>query len=289
MTTGLTSSLYFEQINTQNTDSNELPQLFRVPSTCKPSFLFDDEDISDLLGADLGNYSIQLYQDQFNPPLAKNQFSDPHVQVINEVEQPMQPTRAFNDSPASITMGTKAQQGRPRKIKPLIDLTTTSEDDATSNVIKSLKRRGRKPIDTCPTTTAPTTASTSLSSGKKTKKQKMLEEAAEKNEEVVCFGNQVVLKETPDYKSKREKNNEAVKKFREKKAQENLEREEKIPKLHKENDDLKTNLDSLVKEINELKENILLFNRGRNLPDDISRLFRQFDEECKDDFIELEF
>ena len=152
------------------------------------------------------------------------------------------------------------------------------------HVIETKKRRGRKPVDACSTTSAPTTtASTSgLLSGKKTKRQKMLEEAAEKNEAVVCFGNQVVAKETPEYVAKREKNNEAVKKCREKKAQENLEREEKIPELHKENDTLKANLDSLVKEINEIKGNILLLNRGRNLPEDISKLFQQFENECKD-------
>ena len=45
---------------------------------------------------------------------------------------------------------------------------------------------------------------------------------------------------------------------------------------------LKTNLDSLVKEINEIKGNILLLNRGRNLPEDISKLFQQFENACKD-------
>ena len=54
----------------------------------------------------------------------------------------------------------------------------------------------------------------------------MLEEAAEKNVAVVCFGNQVVPKETPEYVAKREKNNEAVKRFREKKEKENLPREQ---------------------------------------------------------------
>ena len=110
----------------------------------------------------------------------------------------------------------------------------------------------------------------------------MLEEAAEKNEAVVWFGNQVVPKGTPEYDVRREKNREAVKKSREKKAQENLERDKKMPELHKENDTLKANLDSLVKEINEIKGNILLLNRGRNLPEDISKLFQQFENECKD-------
>jgi hypothetical protein len=285
----LTPSIYCDEIYNLNADYDEFTYLLRSLSTYEPC------EMSGIVGADVGNEQSYINildvvlqgQDEHNqlmennPPMVKNQFSDPHVQVINEVEQPMQPTRAFNDSPASITMGTKPQQGRPIILKPLIDLTTESMDN--DNVKETKKRRGRKRIDTCPTTTAPINASTGgLSSGKKTKKQKMLEEAAEKNEEVVCFGNQVVLKETPEYKSKREQNNEAVKKFREKKAQENLEREEKIPKLHKENDDLKTNLDSLVKGINELKENILLFNRGRNLPDDILNLLKQFDNECKD-------
>jgi hypothetical protein len=217
----------------------------------------------------------------FDQGQSDNQSSDPQVQVIDEVEQPMQPTRIFNDLPITMTMAPKPPHGRPRTIKPSIVLTPESMDD--DNVKETKKRRGRKPIDTCPTTSAPTTtASTSnLSIGKKTKRQKMLEEAAEKNEAVVCFGNQVVPKETPEYVAKRVKNNEAVKKSRAKKAQENLERDEKMPELHKENDTLKANLDSLVKEINEIKDNILLLNRGRNLPDDISRLFRQFDEECK--------
>ena len=158
-------------------------------------------------------------------------------------------------------------------------------DNTSSDVAIFIPQRGRKRIDTCFTISAPTTttASTmSLSIGKKTKRQKMLEEAAEKNEAVVCFGNQVVPKGTPEYDVRREKNREAVKKSREKKAQENLERDEKMPELHKENDTLKANLDSLVKEINEIKDNILLLNRGRNLPEDISKLFQQFENECKD-------
>jgi hypothetical protein len=268
MTTVLTSSYYFDQIDTQNTDSNELDQL--IP-TCELSILFGDEALSHFVAADLGDISMQLYQ-----PMIDNQSSDPQVQAIDEVEQPMQPTRIFNDLPNTKAMPPKPH-GRPRPIKPLIDLTIEPMED--ENVIETKKRLGRKRIDA----SAPTThASTSgLSSGKKTKKQKMLEEAAEKNETVVCFGNQVVAKETPEYAAKRKNNNEAVKKFREKKAQENLEREVKMPELQKENENLKANLDSLVKGINEIKNNILLLNRGRNLPEDISNLLRQFEEECK--------
>ena len=188
------------------------------------------------------------------------------------------PTRSFNDLSVT-TMATKTRS-RPRIIKPLNDSSTTYKDDV--NAKECVKRRGRKPIEACSTTTATTTASSSLSSGKKTKKQKILEEAAEKKEDVVCFGNQVVVKETPEYLAKREKNNEAVKRFREKKEKENRDRKEKISELHKENEDLKTNLDSLVKSINVVKDNIMKVYRGRNLPEDISNLFRQFEEECKD-------
>jgi hypothetical protein len=171
--------------------------------------------------------------------------------------------------------GGEVEQGITQRIFHTSSYITIDDE----NVIETKKRLGRKRIDA----SAPTThASTSgLSSGKKTKKQKMLEEAADKNKEVVCFGNQVVLKETSEYVVKREKNNEAVKKFREKQAQKNLEREVKMPELQKENENLKANLDSLVKGINEIKDNILLLNRGRNLPEDISNLLRQFEEECK--------
>jgi cell division protein FtsB len=55
-----------------------------------------------------------------------------------------------------------------------------------------------------------------------------------------------------------------------------------MPELHKENEDLKTKLESIVKEINVIKDNILLLNRGRNLPDEILKLIQQFENECKD-------
>jgi hypothetical protein len=181
-------------------------------------------------------------------------------------------------------METKTRS-RSRLIKPLNGLSdTTSSDLATVIEILRVARRGRKPIDACSTTSAPLTAAStiSLSSGKKTKRQKMLEEAAEEKKAVVCFGNQVVAKGTPEYDGMREKNREAVKKFREKKDKERLEREEKIPELHKENDTLKTKLDAIVKEINVVKDNIMKVKRGSDLPDDILKLFQQFENECKD-------
>jgi hypothetical protein len=252
---------------------------------------FNDESESNLVGADIGNDepsfinildAVLQGQDEPNQPMGNNEawkrlLSETQDTGV-ESEQVMSPIRTFNHSPAIITMAPKPH-GRPRKIKPLIDLTMEPKP----HVIETKKRPGRKPVDSCSTTSAPTTnaSTSSLSIGKKTKRQKMLEEAAEKNVSVVCFGNQVVPKETPEYVAKRVKNNEAVKKSRAKKAQENLERDEKIPELHKENDTLKANLDSLVKEINEIKDNILLLNRGRNLPDDISKLFQQFENEYK--------
>jgi hypothetical protein len=284
MRTDLTTFIYYDQINTQNADYGMFTQLYPGLSTYEPC------EMSDVVCTDLGNEQSYLNilvlqgQDEHNQLMGNNvtwrpQLSEPQEPGV-ESEQVMSPTRIFNNSLATITMAPKSH-GRPRIIKPLIDLTIESIDD--DDAIETKKRRGRKPIDTCSTTSAPTTASTSgLSSGKKTKRQKMLEEAAEKNETVVCFGNQVVPKETPEYDAKREKNNEAVKKCREKKAQENLEREEKIPELHKENDTLKTNLDSLVKGINELKDEILILYRGQNLTDEILKLFQQFENECKD-------
>jgi hypothetical protein len=178
---------------------------------------------------------------------------------------------------------TTKTRSRHRIIKPLTGgLSATYSDEAIVKESLRVARRGRKPIDSCSTTSATTTASTSLSSGKKTKRLKILEEAAQKKEAVVCFGNQVVLKETPEYVAKREKNREAVKKFREKKELENREREEEIPKLQKENDDLKIKLESLAKSIHVVKDNIMKVNRGPNLPDEILKLFQQFENECKD-------
>ena len=62
---------------------------------------------------------------------------------------------------------------------------------------------------------------------------------------------------------------------------ERLEREEKIPELHKENDTLKAKLESIVKEINVVKDSIMKVKRGPDLPDDILKLFQQFENECK--------
>ena len=107
----------------------------------------------------------------------------------------------------------------------------------------------------------------------------MLEDAEKNQKPVVCFGNKVVPKATDEYYKRRENNNEAVKKCREKLTQKQKEREERMRDLDEENKKLNGTVELLNKELNVLKNIIIQMNPQQKLPDYITNLFKQLDEE----------
>lgn len=199
---------------------------------------------------------------------------------------------SFGNSSVSVspvTTMTMTTRGRPQKVKPVKRLSTTSTTSSTSIAatasvtptastieIPRVTQRGRKPSGAVSSTPS---ASTTRPNGKKTKKQQMLEDAQKNQKPVVCFGNKVVPKETDEYFKRRENNNEAVKKCREKLTQKQREREERMAVLDEENKKLTNTVDSLNKELNVLKNIIIQMNPTQKLPDYITNLFKQLDEE----------
>ena len=194
---------------------------------------------------------------------------------------------SFGNSSMSVSPVTT--RGRPQKIKPVKRLSTTSMTSsisvpivATSTTVTTdvprVTQRGRKPSGMGGASVAAAAAST-RPNGKKTKKQQMLEDAEKNQKPVVCFGNKVVPKETDEYFKRRENNNEAVKKCREKLTQKQREREERMKSLDDENKKLTGTVESLNKELNVLKNIIIQMNPQQKLPDYITNLFKQLDEE----------
>lgn len=193
---------------------------------------------------------------------------------------------SFGNSSTSVSPVTT--RGRPQKIKPMKRLSTTSTTSsisvpivATSTKVTTdvprVTQRGRKPSGMGGASVA--SVAPTRPNGKKTKKQQMLEDAQKNQKPVVCFGNKVVPKETDEYFKRRENNNEAVKKCREKLTQKQHEREERMKLLDDENKKLTGTVESLNKELNVLKNIIIQMNPQQKLPDYITNLFKQLDEE----------
>jgi hypothetical protein len=118
------------------------------------------------------------------------------------------------------------------------------------------------------------------SNGKRTKNQQKIEEAIKNEQSVVCFGNRVVTKETDEYYKKRELNNEAVKRWRETQEKKQRERDERLKFLDDESKKLTEDVETLNKQLNELKNTILQTNTPQTIPEEITILFKQLDEDC---------
>jgi len=188
-------------------------------------------------------------------------------------------TNSSTASYGSVDNLSPVTRGRPQKIKPIKRLSTASTtSNSSSNFTTDIPRittntRGRKPSGMAPAS-VPVKAN-----GKKTKKQLMLEEAEKNKKPVVCFGNKVVPKETDEYYKRRENNNEAVKKCREKLSKKQQEREERMKTLDEENKRLTSTVESLNKELNVLKNIIIQMNPQQKLPEYITNLFKQLEED----------
>ncbi len=150
-------------------------------------------------------------------------------------------------------------------VKRLSTTSTTSSTTSSNlpNENGTTKKRGRRPIGSNP-------------ENKMSKKQQIIEQS---NGEMVYFGNKLVKKQTDEYEKRRRNNNEAVKKCREKLAQEQKEKEEKMKALNDENQRLNSTVDALSKELNLLKGIIMKMSPDQKLPEYLEQLIKNMDEE----------
>jgi len=95
----------------------------------------------------------------------------------------------------------------------------------------------------------------------------------------VSFGNKKVKKDTDEYKERRVKNNEAVKKCRMKNLQELSLKEERMKGLEDENKRLSGKVEALLKELSVLKNIILQMSPTRGkLPEHVEKMIKRFEE-----------
>lgn len=132
------------------------------------------------------------------------------------------------------------------------------------------KKRGRRPGST---------GNSTLDSQSKynSKRLKIIQTANETGVELVCFGNKAVVKDTDEYKKRRVNNNEAVKKCRQKTAEEQKKKEDRMKKLDEENKRLNSEVEDLQKRLNLLIEFIKI-NPSKKVPDHIKELIKSIDE-----------
>lgn len=148
-----------------------------------------------------------------------------------------------------------------------LSTTSTTSSTASSNVPNENgngKRRGRRPISSNP------------EHHKMSKKQQIIEQS---HGEMVYFGNKLVKKQTDEYEKRRRNNNEAVKKCREKLAQEQKEKEENMKKLNDENQRLNSTVDTLTKELTLLKSIIVKMSPDQKLPEYLEQLIKNMEED----------
>lgn len=170
------------------------------------------------------------------------------------------------DTSTSSNSGYDSMHKRAQNVR-VKRLSTTSTTPSTSGLVEPpvKPRRGRKP------TSLHDSANSTI---KLTKKQALLKES---EQPVVCFGNKVVVKETDEYFKRRESNNVAVKKCREKTTQKQQERESRMRDLDEENKKLTNTVDTLHKELNVLKNIIITMSPDKKLPEHIQTLLKNID------------
>ena len=170
----------------------------------------------------------------------------------------------------------KENQNQSMVIQPqLIRSARTSTDSNTSSVIQHTiqkKKRGRRP-------TSMLDASNKQASNRTpTKRERIIEQAQDNGNKVVCFGNKVVEKDTEEYKKRRVSNNEAVKKCRQKLMEEQKEKEDRMKRLDDENKRLNGKVESLQKELSVLKNIIMQMSPHRKIPDNLEKMIKAVEE-----------
>jgi len=153
-------------------------------------------------------------------------------------------------------------------VKRLSTTSTTSSTASSSLNATSVtqpKRRGRKPISANPN-----------ESRQATKKQLIIEQS---KGNMVYFGNKLVEKKTDEYDKRRKNNNEAVKKCRNKLADEQKKKEERMKTLNDENIKLTNTVDQLSKELSILKSIIAKMSPDQKLPEYLEQLIKNMDDD----------
>lgn len=134
------------------------------------------------------------------------------------------------------------------------------ETDTMTAAKSTPNKRGRKP----------TANSQSTARSKFGKHELITEDNAKKT--LVFFGNKKVEIGTDEYKKRRENNNEAVKKCREKMEREQKEREQKMTDLVEVNRKLSEKMSAMSKEMEVLKSIILSMRPDKKMPENIQHV-----------------
>lgn len=156
-------------------------------------------------------------------------------------------------------------------VRTSIDSNTSSslQQIAQPPVTQQKKKRGRRP----------TSMLDMSNKSHQTRAGAKRELSIEAEKTVVSFGNKKVKKDTDEYKERRVKNNEAVKKCRMKNLQEQSQKEERMGKLEEENKRLTGRVESLMKELSVLKNIIVQMSPTRGkLPDHVEKMIKRYEE-----------
>jgi hypothetical protein len=279
--------------NSSSNSSNEPPSQIKPDASTMLSILTPVQLLLQRQESSIKTEEIMIL-DTENVKLSYNRFPENDHDSRSSTNSNSSSTSSaisFGDGSASnATNQPITTRTQPQKLKPVKRLSNTSTTSsveiprvvgpavaAVTAIAIVAPTRGRKPNGSSAT---PTTATVPpKTNAKKTKKQLMLEDAEKNKKPVVCFGNKVVPKETDEYYKRRENNNEAVKKCREKLTQKQKEREDRMRILDDENKKLTGTVDALNKELNVLKNIIIQMNPQQKLPDYITNLFKELDDE----------
>jgi len=166
-----------------------------------------------------------------------------------------------SESTFSSCTGMSSIENTGFKGKTLVKRLKTNSPVPLQSGLVEKPKRGRKPT--------PLNADPNV---KLTKKQLMMKNA---EKPVVCFGNKVVEKNTDEYVKRRDANNAAVKKCRQKSLEKQKEREDRMKNLTEENQRLNETVRKLCQELDVLKDIIIKMSPDKKLPVDIAKMYQQ--------------
>jgi len=259
------------EIKTADINNTDLTNIFRGLSQFDPDKVPKTEqtDLADMVieGQEMAvnNENEQVTNQQieyhYQKPLPSNFFSElntvkldsmtNNTELLNKENQLNENSRILKETD---------------RFNPIRD----STDSNTSSISIIKKKRGRRPGST---------GNNVLSSQTKysSKRLKIIQSANETGTEMVCFGNKAVVKNTDEYKKRRVNNNEAVKKCRQKTAEEQKEKEARMKKLDEENKRLNSQVENLQKELNVLI-GFIQMDPSKKIPEHIKELIKTIDE-----------
>lgn len=246
----------------------ELPSLDRLPSFSEAKKENNARYIEDAIGqektyTDLSDliFQEQPKQDDDNtktPVQVGHILSNSNIsnQFVIHEESSMSSENSYS---TSNTLSTIENTGFKNKYVTK-RLNTNKQTFLQSGVVEKPKR-GRKPT--------PLNADPNV---KLTKKQLMMRSA---EKPVVCFGNKVVEKNTDEYVKRRDANNLAVKKCRQKSLEKQKEREDRMKNLNEENQRLNETVKKLYQELDVLKNIIIQMSPDKKLPENIAIMYKE--------------